>query len=73
MEDRINYLEGYAFAAHSPNWYPVLAYYLDNREAVDGYIAQREDKARKLRKSIEHDFDPTGLRARLLARRAGEH
>jgi uncharacterized protein (DUF433 family)/flavin-binding protein dodecin len=52
--------------------YPVLSYYLDNREAVDGYIAQREDEARLLRKQIELDLDPTGLRARLLARRAGD-
>ena len=52
--------------------YTVLDYYRANREAVDGYIAQREDEARQLRKTIEHDFDPTGLRARLLARRTGE-
>jgi flavin-binding protein dodecin/uncharacterized protein (DUF433 family) len=52
--------------------YPVLGYYLDNREAVDDYTAQREDEAKVLRDEIETDFDPTGLRARLLARRAGE-
>jgi flavin-binding protein dodecin/uncharacterized protein (DUF433 family) len=52
--------------------YPVLGYYLDNREAVEEYIAQREDEAKVLRDEIETDFDPTGLRARLLARRAGE-
>jgi flavin-binding protein dodecin/uncharacterized protein (DUF433 family) len=49
--------------------YLVLGYYLDYQEAVDGYIARREDEATRLREEIEADFDPTGLRARLLARR----
>ena len=52
--------------------YQVLGYYLLHREAADTYIAQREGEATQLREEIEADFDPTGVRARLLARRAGE-
>lgn len=49
--------------------YQVLGYYLLHRDAVDAYVAKREHEAGRLREKIEADFDPTGLRARLLARR----
>lgn len=39
---------------------------------MDAYIAGREREAARLREKIEADFDPTGLRARLLARRTSE-
>ena len=52
--------------------YQVLGYYLLHRDAVDAYIAGREREAARLRETIEADFDPTGLRARLLARRTSE-
>ncbi len=52
--------------------YQVLGYYLLHREAVDAYLAGREREAAQLREKIEANFDPTGLRARLLARRASE-
>lgn len=52
--------------------YRVLGYYLQHREAVDGYLAEREDEAERLRERIEAEFDPVGLRARLLARRAAD-
>jgi uncharacterized protein (DUF433 family)/flavin-binding protein dodecin len=52
--------------------YQVLGYYLLHRDAVDAYLAGREREAAQLREKIEADFDPTGLRARLLARRASE-
>jgi uncharacterized protein (DUF433 family)/flavin-binding protein dodecin len=52
--------------------YQVLGYYLLHRDAVDAYIAGREREATRLREKIEADFDPTGLRARLLARRTSE-
>lgn len=52
--------------------YQVLGYYLLHRDAVDAYVARREREAGRLREKIEADFDPTGLRARLLARRADE-
>ena len=52
--------------------YRILGYYLLHRDAVDAYVAGREHEASRLREEIETDLDPTGLRARLLARRAGE-
>lgn len=52
--------------------YQVLGYYLLHRDAVDAYVAGREHEAARLREEIEADFDPTGVRARLLARRASE-
>ena len=52
--------------------YQVLGYYLLHRDAVEAYIAGREREAARLRETFEADFDPTGLRARLLARRTSE-
>jgi flavin-binding protein dodecin/uncharacterized protein (DUF433 family) len=52
--------------------YQVLGYYLLHRDAVDAYIAGREREAARLREKIAADFDPTGLRTRLLARRTSE-
>lgn len=52
--------------------YRILGYYLLHRDAVDAYVARREREASQLRQEIEADLTPTGLRARLLARRAGE-
>src|SRR5215210_53878 len=49
--------------------YNVLGYYLRYRDAVEDYIADREREAGQLREQIEAELDPTGLRARLLARR----
>lgn len=54
--------------------YAVLAYYLWHREAVDAYVAERAALSDATRIAHEAQFDPTGIRARLLARRAGtEH
>jgi uncharacterized protein (DUF433 family) len=49
--------------------YQVVAYYLSHTGEVDAYLAGREKGAANLRLEIERDFDPRGLRARLLARR----
>ena len=49
--------------------YQVVAYYLSHTGEVDAYLAGREKDAANLRLVIESDFDPRGLRARLLARR----
>lgn len=51
--------------------YRILGYYLEHQEAVDEYLAQREEEAESLRERVETDFDPRGLKERLLARRRG--
>jgi uncharacterized protein (DUF433 family) len=54
--------------------YAVLAYYLWHREAVDTYVAERAAASTAAQAAHEAQFDPTGIRARLLARKAGtEH
>jgi uncharacterized protein (DUF433 family) len=50
--------------------YAVLAYYLAHREAVDAYVAERAAISDTTRAAHEARFDPTGIRARLLARQA---
>src|SRR5688500_4429640 len=50
--------------------YSVIGYYLNHREEVDAYIAQRDHEAEKLRREIEaKQPDTFSLRARLLARK----
>lgn len=49
--------------------YVVLAYYLHHREDVDAYVAERREQADHLRAEIESEFEPQGIRERLLARR----
>lgn len=50
--------------------YAVLAYYLRHREAVDAYVAERAAISNAAQAAHEAQFDPTGIRARLLARKA---
>jgi hypothetical protein len=54
-----------------PDVYVVLSYYLKRRTEVESYLRQRQQKAEKLRRDNESRFDPTGVWARLLARRQG--
>lgn len=49
--------------------YSVIAYYLRRRVEVDAYLQQRREQAEKIWKQNESRFDPSGIRARLLARR----
>lgn len=51
--------------------YATLGYYLRHRAAVETYLRQRQEQARRVRQQNEERFDPTGLRERLLARRHG--
>ena len=51
--------------------YSVIAYYLRRRAEVDAYLQRRQEQAEKIRKQNESRFDPSGVRDRLLARRAG--
>jgi uncharacterized protein (DUF433 family) len=50
--------------------YSVIAYYLRRRAEVDAYLQQRREQAEEVRKQNETRFDPSGIRERLLARRA---
>jgi uncharacterized protein (DUF433 family) len=49
--------------------YSVVNFYLQNRREVDAYLAESEREAAATRAEIERQFDPSGIRARLLARR----
>ena len=51
--------------------YTVLGYYLDHQPDVDAYLSRRAAAAAVVRAQNEAAFDPTGVRARLLARRPG--
>ncbi len=50
--------------------YSVIAYYLRRRAEVDAYLQRRREQAEKIREQNESRFDPSGIRERLLARRA---
>jgi uncharacterized protein (DUF433 family) len=52
--------------------YAVIGYYLRHRDEVDAYLAKADCEAAKTRELMEKQFDPTGIRARLLARRRPE-
>jgi uncharacterized protein (DUF433 family) len=50
--------------------YYVIGYYLRRPSEVEAYLGQRRAHAEVVRKQNESRFDPQGIRARLLARRA---
>jgi uncharacterized protein (DUF433 family) len=50
--------------------YAVIGYYLRHRSEVEAYLAQRGQVSQRVRQENEARFDPTGVRARLLARRS---
>ena len=49
--------------------YATISYYLQHREEVDSYLAERQQKNAELRAANEARFNHQGLRERLLARR----
>lgn len=49
--------------------YQVIASYLYHQAEVEAYLQQRQAQANAVRQQTESHLDPTGLRARLLARR----
>ena len=51
--------------------YFVIACYLRRRAEVEEYLRRRQEQAEKIREQNESRFDPSGIRERLLARRAG--
>jgi uncharacterized protein (DUF433 family) len=48
----------------------VIGYYLRHRAEVDAYLRERRDLAGHIRQQTELRHDPTGMRERLLNRRA---
>lgn len=50
--------------------YAVIGYYLRHQIEVDTYLAAQRREAQSTRQENEARFDPEGVRARLLARRA---
>ncbi len=54
--------------------YSVIGYYLRKKKQMDQYLKRREKLAEEVRKQNEVKFNSTGIRERLLARRAsGKH
>jgi uncharacterized protein (DUF433 family) len=51
--------------------YSVLGYYLRHRPEIDAYLRARRECAADVLRQNELRHDPSGLRDRLLARRAG--
>jgi uncharacterized protein (DUF433 family) len=51
--------------------YSVIAYYLRRRDDVEAYLRARDEQAAAVRAQNESQFDPQGVRARLMARRTG--
>jgi uncharacterized protein (DUF433 family) len=49
--------------------YAVIGYYLRHRSDVEAYLAERGRNSREAYQQNQRRFDPTGVRARLLARR----
>ena len=49
--------------------YATIAYYLQHRAEIDGYLASREEAAGRVRRDAEARFDPKGVRERLLSRK----
>ena len=52
--------------------YAVITYYLNNRQQIDQYLAQRNQEAHQRRQQLAERHNLTGLRERLLARRQSQ-
>lgn len=50
--------------------YATIAYYLQNREEVEAYLARRQAEEEVIKQEIIERFQLTGIRERLLARLA---
>ncbi|MGE0127032.1 MAG: DUF433 domain-containing protein [Blastocatellales bacterium] len=53
-----------------PEIYGAIFYYLENIEAVEEYLRQRDEAVEEGKRFIEQHFDTKALRERILARRA---
>lgn len=56
---------------HLADVYAIIGYYLHHRPEVEVYLRQREAQAALVRQQVEARSDQSGIRERLLARRAG--
>jgi len=52
--------------------YAVVNYYLHHRSDVDAYLAAVEQESADTRSKVEQENDPTGIRARLIAKRTSK-
>jgi len=50
--------------------YAVIGYYLRHRSEVEAYLAERGKHSTEIRQQNQKRFEPSGVRARLLARRS---
>ncbi|MDW8101184.1 MAG: DUF433 domain-containing protein [Anaerolineae bacterium] len=50
--------------------YSVIGYYPRQRAEIDTYLQRRRELAEQVRRQNKSRFDPSGIRDRLLARRA---
>jgi len=50
--------------------YAIIGYYLRHRPEVETYLMERQAQSEAVRRDNEAQFDPAGVRERLLARRA---
>jgi uncharacterized protein (DUF433 family) len=53
-----------------PDIYMVIGYYLRHRDEVHTYLAERQRQANIIQQEAEQQFNPIGIRDRLLARRS---
>ena len=49
--------------------YTAVAYYLNHRDEVEGYLRERREQREQIREEVEARFNPQGIRDRLLSRR----
>jgi len=49
--------------------YSVIAYYLRHQSEIQAYITERQQQAAQVREQNEQQFNPSGVRDRILARR----
>jgi uncharacterized protein (DUF433 family) len=48
--------------------YAVITYYLRHQKEVDAYLLERTKQAKEIQQEVEKQFDPSGIRERLLSR-----
>jgi uncharacterized protein (DUF433 family) len=49
--------------------YATITYYLRHQQKVEEYLKERAKRAEKIQQELEQQFNPSGIRERLMARR----